>query len=139
MPIRVKFTLGALLGAVLGAAGVSMLTALAYALLAPDSFKDGQFALIFFLTVPFGGLLGLLAGTAFVLVSLGRARPAGWLGAIGGGSLALLALLVAWESAGTRGGGMGEFVNTLLSPWVGVPFLCAAVFACIGWNLLRRK
>ena len=139
MPIRVKFTLGALFGSVLGAAGVSLLTAFAYALLAPDAFKDGQFALLFFLTVPFGGFLGLLAGVASVMVSLGRARPAGWVSAIGGGLLALLALLVAWESAGTRGGGMSEFFRTLFAPWVGVPFLCAAVFACIGWNLLRRK
>lgn len=69
-----------------------------YSSLDPDALGDGQFRMIYVVTVPFGLLLGGLVGTAARLLCAGNRRAAGtW--ALEGGLITLLlaAALAIWS------------------------------------------
>ena len=60
---------GTLWGAAGGAAGLTMLTLLYFLLFDPDALKDGQFVLhLYLFPVPFGAMLGGVAGLTRVLL-----------------------------------------------------------------------
>ena len=83
MPIPTILLIAAA-GAALGATVLSLFVVLYYALLARDAFADGQFMLVFVLTIPFGGMIGAVAAEATAFVQASRAVTAGWICLVGG-------------------------------------------------------
>jgi hypothetical protein len=130
-------------GAVLGAILLSLLPFLFFAMFFPDAFKDGQFAMLFFLTVPFGGMLGVVAGITMVLLRVGSPSVAGWVCLVGGGLIAvmvaLLTLFWSLSEAGEKGNGLVGFLTGLVHPAIGAPFVWAMVLVLWGLQLLRRS
>ena len=76
---------GTLVGGVIGAIGFSAAAVLFCWLVDPDSLKDGQFVLVFFFTVPFGGMLGATTGCATALLRMSQTAAAGKICLLGGG------------------------------------------------------
>ena len=119
--------LGGFLGAIAGAAVLSVLATALYALFAPQAFGDGQFVLLYFFTVPFGGLLGGAWGAS---VQIAKQNPvfAGWL-CVGAGGL-VAAFLLFWIV------GQSDFLGRLIAPWCSVPLLGAILTLARGILLL---
>jgi hypothetical protein len=124
----------ALGGAVVGAVAVSLLPVLFCALFARQAFYDGQWLLVFAVTVSTGVIFGGVAGAASALVSQGKPGAGGWTCLIGGGLLAALSILFTWGSASSRKGEVGDFLLSLIHPVNGSPFLWA--LGLIGWGLV---
>lgn len=139
MPTWIQFAGYATFGAIAGAIALSVLATLFYALIAPSAFRDGQFGMIYFILVPFGGFIGALLGIAYGLRLHGQAGTAAWLCLIGGGLLTALTLLMTWASATTRNASLQEFMNTLFSPWASTPLLGALLLLVFGLFLRFRR
>ena len=85
-----------ILGMVVGPVLLSVVTLVLYATIMPESFQDAQFAMYSAVTLPFGALLGGLAGRSVALHRLRRRREGGRLAFWGGVTVALIALLAWW-------------------------------------------
>ena len=66
-----------ILGMVVGPVLLSVVTLVLYATIMPESFQDAQFAMCSAVTLPFGALLGGLAGRSVALLRLRRRREGG--------------------------------------------------------------
>src|SRR5688572_2078562 len=93
---------GAIWGGGLGALLLSLLTLLWWAVFSPGGLKDGQFVLIFYLfTLPFGALLGVVAGVTRALLEYDAKETAGGVCFVGGAVVAVLAVLYSLFWPGT--------------------------------------
>jgi hypothetical protein len=113
---------------------ISLLALLWWVLFAPDGLRDGQLVLIFYLfTIPFGALLGVVAGVAGVLLQWHARETAGWM-CLGGGSLiAMLAVVYSFVWPGIR----SPF--GLTHPAYGSPLVWAVVEMIWGLAVLWRQ
>jgi len=82
-----------LLGIIAGPLLLSLVTVVAYALFDPEALGDGQFALIYLATVPFGLWIGGVAGTS-IWIGRRHGRRAGGTIALTGGLLVVTAAFV---------------------------------------------
>src|SRR5262245_29841995 len=106
-------------GALAGAIGLSLLTALLSAVLEPEAFGKGQLVMLFAFTVPVGMILGS-ATSLIVRHSRRRERTrAGWTAIVGGAATVAFTTAIAWGSANSGDGGWSEFMATMFSAWVG--------------------
>jgi hypothetical protein len=129
----------AAVGAVLGAIALSLLTLLFYVIFARDALKDGQFALVFMATIPFGAMLGAVAGATLSLLALAKTESAGWVCLVGGGIVAGLAALFTRFWAISEGRGVKDVILGLVHPGWGAPFIGALAEMMWGASLLRRR
>jgi hypothetical protein len=120
-------------GAGLGAVALSLLTLLWWVVFAPDGLKDGQFVLIFYLfTIPFGVMLGVVAGVTKVLLDQGARGSGGWVCLIGGALITGAGVLSGLFWPGTRR------LPGLAHPGYGAPLVWAVAEMIWGITLLRR-
>jgi hypothetical protein len=130
-------------GGLLGAVALSLLTLGGWAIFAREALNDGQFGMVFLLTVPFGALLGGVAGAAVALLGLGKLESAGRLSLAGGGLIAVLVLLLTlfWllGSGSPQGRGLKGYLLALIHPGYGAPFLWAVALIAWGMALLKRQ
>src|SRR5262245_36882464 len=120
-----------LVSGAIGAGLLSLLTVLFFVLFAPSAFRDGQFGLVFAFTLPFGALIGAVTGGT--LSRLSQPAVAGRTSLLGGLLISVLAMLLAWSSASSRGGRSGDFLISLVAPWMGAAFLWG--LALVLWGL----
>src|SRR6266852_192053 len=83
-------------GIVVGAAILSLLTVLFFLVFFREALNDGQFAMVFMLTVPVGGMLGAGASAALIWWWLGGPLLPWWAWLAEGTLLLLLAFLFTW-------------------------------------------
>jgi hypothetical protein len=138
MPLWVRILASAAVGAVPGAILYTLACLLLTAIFAREAFKDGQYAMVFLLSVPYGGLLGGIVGASLALARLDRPASAGWLCLTGGMLLGSLVALIAWAYASTREGGLGDFLTGLVNPIVGAPMLWAVALVVRGLAWFRE-
>jgi hypothetical protein len=112
-----------LLGILSGPVLLSAATVALYAVLDPESLHDGQFRMFCLVTVPFGLLLGCVAGTSAWLVRARGRSEGGRCAARGGGAVLIIALL-AWI----------PWVEFGLFEWL-VTFLAAGGLSVVGARL----
>jgi hypothetical protein len=125
---------GAAWGAGLGAVVLSLLALLWWVVFAPEGLKDGQFVLIFYLfTIPFGAMLGGVAGVAKVVLNLGARTTAGWICLGGGGLVTGLIVLLGLSFLGR------DRFMFLVHPAYGAPLIWAAIEMIGGIALLWRQ
>jgi len=117
-----------LLGAVVGACGLSLLVTLLYAL--QDSISqsstssDGQFVLVYVVTIPIGSLLGAVVGVSRRLAQTHSTQAAAL--CIIGGIIPVIAVL-AWI--------LPEHPDRIFSIWAAAPLLLAACVFVYGMVL----
>lgn len=101
-----------LFGGIAGAIGLSLLTLLAHWLWEPRLLSDGQYGMVFMLTIPCGGWLGLAAGLAMTCGDAGKNTSAGWICLIAGALVLAPALLFCFcpcsASAVSQNGSSGS-------------------------------
>jgi membrane protein required for beta-lactamase induction len=123
-----------LFGALAGMVGLSALVTLLHALLAPELMRDGLYIVCWwFVTGPFGAVLGGLSGAAASHARRHGSREAGLIRATGGGVVAFLfglVLLVCLRLV-LHGEDWYGFARVAL-PLFGVPFVWAAGMASRG-------
>lgn len=125
---------GSVRGAALGAVTLWLFALLYFALFDHDAIKDGQFALhLYLFPVPFGTLLGVLAGITKVLLDLHARETAGWVCLGGGGLVAVLAVLCSFLWPGIKS------PLALAHPAYGSPLVWAVVEMIYGVALLWRR
>lgn len=117
----------AIAGGLMGAVGLSMLAALASAVLEPESFGEQQFAVGFAFTILLGMMLGSVTSLTVRLSRRGRRIWAQWIAAVGGAAIVALATSIAWGSAYSGDRGPSEFLYMLSSPWIAPSWLGGAV------------
>jgi hypothetical protein len=130
-------------GGFLGAIVYSLFTLLCWLVFAPGYFRDGQGAMVFFFTIPYGFALGGIAAATGALVGLGRVSNAGWVSLVGGGligGLLLLSLLASlWGQEPPDGLSVKNLLLCLVHPDAGAPFLWPMAEFIWGLMLLRRE
>jgi hypothetical protein len=123
-------------GALGGAVGLSLLTVLLYALLEVSSFQDGQFVTVFVFTVPFGAVIGGAIAVVRRVARSGHVKVGGWLAVVAGALVLTLASVIIWGSAGSRGGGAKELLNTWLSLWIAPSWFAGVALFTWGARLI---
>lgn len=130
-------------GAIPGAVALSLLTVLFYYLFARDALKDGQFATVFMATIPFGAMVGGVAGAATALLAIGKSDSAGWVCLVSGRLIAGLAILVTYlfvmSTTNPEWRGMRGFLLGLIYPGWGSPFVWALAEMIWGASLVRKR
>lgn len=112
--------------------GPTALVMLLYQLFEPSAFRDGQFILVFILSLPVGVIL--LIGLFLSKVAKKKNRKGKWPLLLAGALVIALSVGLAFFSASTRGLTTGGFMKTAISPWCmspllfGVGFIIAGVF-----------
>lgn len=130
------FIVVGILGAVAGALGLSVLTALLSAVIEPESFGEGQFVMGFAFTVPQGMMLGSVTSLVVHQSRRGRRALAGWMATVGGAAIVAFATLIAWGSADSGDGGFAQFMRTLFSVWIGPSWFAGAALTI--WGMYQR-
>ena len=116
-------------GCLLGPLILSLLVVLYRALFAPDAFRDGQYAIVFFFVVPMGALVGGLAGAVAERVGAGYPVTAGRVSLAGGTLLLGIALACA---ANVGDGSRRDALIAFFYPWFGWPGFWGLLFAVLG-------
>jgi len=106
--------------------GPTILVMLFYQLFEPSAFRDGQFILVFILSLPVGVIL--VVGLFFSKFAKKRNRKGKWPLLLSGGLVIALSVGLAFFSASTRGLTAGEFMRTVISPWCMSPLLFGVAF-----------
>ena len=120
-----------LFGGIAGAIGLSLLTLLAHWLWEPRLLSDGQYGVVFMLTIPCGGWLGLAAGLAMTCGDAGKNTSAGWICLIAGALVLAPALLFLLLSLFSKRG-IAEWLF-----WFGLSAVWAAAMVYRGIHFLR--
>ncbi len=67
---------GLVVGGIVGGIGGIFLPGIYYSLVNPDVLKDGQFGLIYLLSLPMGALIGAVIGIAFLCIVTAKMHAA---------------------------------------------------------------
>jgi hypothetical protein len=130
-------------GGFLGAIVYTLFTLLCWAIFTPGYFRDGQGAMVFFMTVPYGFALGGIAAATATFLVLGKVANAGWVSLVGGGLIGgLLLLTLLSELSGQEppdGLSVKNLLLSLVHPGVGIPVLWPLAEMVWGVMLLRRE
>ena len=134
------FLVVGIVGALVGAVGLSVLTALLSAVIEPESFGEGQFVMGFAFTVPMGMMLGSVTSLVLRQARRRQRARAGWIATVGGAAILAFATAIAWGSASSGDGGFAEFLSTLLSLWIGPSWFAGAALMIWGtYRLATRR
>jgi len=124
-----------LIGCITGAISFSLLTLLVHWLCWPSMLLDGQYGMVFMVTLPFGAILGATSALAMVL-SADHKISAGWVAIGGGAPIAALSLLATLLLSKGKIG--KEFFATLLF-YFGLSLLWAGGLIIRGMLLLKGR
>jgi hypothetical protein len=117
-----------------GALSLTLLSLLYFQLFHPKVLKDGQFALhIYLFPVPFGAMLGGVAGLTRVLLELHAQVTAGWVCLSAGSLITALAILYP-----ALLGLPSKSLLALAHPAYGCPLIWASAEVIYGAVILRR-
>lgn len=119
-----------LLGSGIGAICLSLLTVTEHWLFCPPSiFGDGQYAMVFMLTVPVGLFLGAITAMAMKELFADQYAVAGWICLVGAIPVLLFSVLFSALFAHGRPGVFKAFFDLLLF-WFGIsaPWAAALIF-----------
>jgi len=125
MPDGIRIPGYLLLGSGLGALCLSLVTLLVHWLVAPVTLGDGQYAMVFFISVPCGAFLGALTALSMSLSLAHNLTAAGWVGLIGGGIILIIAIAFTWIWSARDGLTIKDIV-TIFCFWFGISALWAA-------------
>ena len=117
--------------------GPTVLVMLLYQLFEPSAFRDGQFILVFILSLPVGVILTV--GLFLSNVAKKRNRKGKWPLLLAGAVVIALSVGLAFFSASTRGLTAGEFMSTAISPWCMSPLLFGVGFMLAGGVLQQNR
>jgi hypothetical protein len=120
-----------LLGGGLGALCLSLVTLLAHWLIAPVALEDGQYAMVFFISVPCGAFLGAVTALSMSLSLAHKLPAAGWVGLIGGGMILIAAIGFTWFWSARDGLTIKDIVG-IFCFWFGLSVLWAAALVIRG-------
>jgi hypothetical protein len=123
-------------GAWAGAFALSICTCFLHWVYCRNVFGDGQYAFVFFFTVPMGAILGALTGLVLAYLSQGQASVAGSVALRGGGILSALFLFLGMFAL--SGTGKRTFWERLSAAafWCGAALLWCGALVIFG---LGRK
>ena len=125
-------------GSMIGAVALSVLTLLFHWLFFRRALGDGQYVLVFFVTVPVGIVLGAITGVVMAYSSEGQIGTAGRIAQIGGGFLmALFLCLGLFVFSCTEKPSLWDRLTATFF-WFGLPLLWAGVLLTTGFRLLAR-
>lgn len=105
----------------MGPLALTILTALYHWVFFRRALADGQYALVVFVTVPVGAILGGITGVVLAHLASGMPNEARQIALFGGGGLASLFLLLGWfVFSGTEIPTLRQRLSATLF-WFGVP------------------
>lgn len=136
MSFLLKVVVPALAGGAIGAIGLSLLTVLVHWLWEPKVLADGQYAFVFFVTVPAGFWLGAATAIGIVYAEAQRISMAGWVCIVASLCLLSPALLLTLSSFGAQGRIKESFVEFLF--WWGLSALWASGLLYRGLHFLKK-
>lgn len=110
--------------------GPTVLVMLLYKIFEPSAFRDGQFILVFMLSIPVGVVL--TAGLFVSSVARNKNQKGNWPLLMSGALVIALSVGLALFSASTRGLTIAEFMNTATSPDCMSPLLFGVAFMLAG-------
>ena len=110
--------------------GPTILVMLLYKIFEPFAFRDGQFILVFMLSIPEGVIL--TAGLFVSNVAINRKQKGSWPLLVSGALVIALSVGLALFSASTRGLTLAEFMKTVTSPDCMSPMLFGVAFLLAG-------
>jgi hypothetical protein len=126
-------------GAMVGAISLSMLSLLFHWLFFRSVLSDGQYAFVFFLTVPVGAILGALTSLVWVCLSLAQRETAGRIALFGGSVLTILLLFLGvFALSGTEKPTVMDRLTATVF-WCGLPLLWSSALTRIGISLLLKR
>ncbi len=129
----------ALLSGIVGAIALSGLTVLFHWIFFRPTLGDGQYAFVFFVTVPLGVLLGALTSLSRSYLAQGHTEIAGRIALFGGGILTVLFLLCGlFVFSGTQNPNLWDRLEAVLF-WFALPLLWAGVLLKAGLRLLAGR
>ncbi len=131
--------LSVLVSALLGAAVLTVLNVPFHWIFFRPALRDGQYALVVFVTVPVGAVLGGITGWVVAYHIQGQTAAAGRVAQLAGGLTTLIYLCL----------GLGLFSGTQKSTrrnrlaavvfWFGLPLVWSALLCCTGFWLLAGR
>lgn len=110
--------------------GPTILVMLLYKIFEPFAFRDGQFILVFILSIPEGVIL--TAGLFVSNISRDKKQKVNWPLLVSGGLVIALSVGLAFFSASTRGLTLEELMKTATSPDCMSPMLFGIAFILAG-------
>ena len=126
-------------GSIIGAVALSVLTVLFHLLFFRRALGDGQYAFVFFVTVPVGIVLGAVTCVVVSYFSEGQISTAGRIAQIGGGFLTVLFLVLGlFVLSGTEKPRLRDRLSATLF-WFGLPVLWPGVLLTTGFRLLAGR
>ena len=118
--------------AIAGAILLSLLTLLFHWLCFRPALSDGQYAFVFFVTIPLGVVLGVVTGLVKMFLSQGKTGVASRLAVGGGGFLTVLFLLLGFFIfSGTQNPPFLSRVGATVF-WFGMPLLWSGILTAFG-------
>lgn len=110
--------------------GPTILVMVLYKMFEPSAFRDGQFILVFILSIPVGVILttGMFAAN----IARKRNKKGNWPLLVSGASVIALSVGLALFSASTRGLTLAELMKTATSPDCMSPMLFGVAFILAG-------
>jgi hypothetical protein len=110
--------------------GPTILVMLLYKIFEPFAFRDGQFILVFMLSIPVGVILS--AGLFISDIARNKKQKGIWPLLVSGASVITLSVELALFSASTRGLTLAELMKTATSPDCMSPMLFGVAFILAG-------
>lgn len=114
--------------------GPTVLVMLLYQLFEPSAFRDGQFILVFILSLPVGVILTV--GLFLSNVAKKRSKKGKLPLILSGAIVIALSVALALFSASSRGLTADEFMRTARSPWCMSPLLFGVAFM-VGGGVIK--
>ncbi|MBC7529274.1 MAG: hypothetical protein H7308_17225 [Chthonomonadaceae bacterium] len=128
-----------LVSAIAGAILLSLLTFLFHWLCFRPALSDGQYALVFFVTIPFGAVLGTLSSLVRLFLSRGKTDIARRVAVSSGGFLTILFILLGFfVLSGTQNPSFLERVGATMF-WFGVPLFWSGILTAIGLRIQNKS
>src|SRR5437763_1286889 len=130
---RMRMTIVSVLaGAAAGAIVLSALTWVFHWVFFRRAQSDGQYALVLFVTVAVGTVLGAMTGLIVMYLSLGQTGPAELVGVSGGEFLTVLFIVMGWFLfGGTEKPTIRQRLTATLF-WFGIPLLWTSLLIRFG-------
>lgn len=120
------------LGGLVGAVALSVLTVLSHWFFVRRVFGDGQYFLVFVGTIPAGAVLGAVTALAIGFRLAHAPQVAAWIAIVGDGATAVLCALAGWFLLSTENPGAKERLGGIVFEF-GAALVWA--LALVGWGL----